>query len=194
VKTLENHKTFRLPNRRPRITSGNRGVFFLSCEDQVGDLSHAAAAGQSPSACRSPLPMRLPRLPLLLLLLVCALLATPVDGKSKKKGDVKGLFAALGSADPDEARNAAQTLSQRSPLLGVHADEAHRRTQVLVDAVAGKGDVDGGVDGAVNELAAYVQKLVRAIPRHTSPWSSMAHSGSVCQRALPAFCAELEGI
>jgi hypothetical protein len=166
----------------------------LSCEDQVGDLSHAAAAGQSPSACRSPLPMRLPRLPLLLLLLVCALLATPVDGKSKKKGDVKGLFAALGSADPDEARNAAQTLSQRSPLLGVHADEAHRRTQVLVDAVAGKGDVDGGVDGAVNELAAYVQKLVRAIPRHTSPWSSMAHSGSVCQRALPAFCAELEGI
>ena len=141
------------------------------------------------SACRSPLPMRLPRLPLLLLLLVCALLATPVDGKSKKKGDVKGLFAALGSADPDEARNAAQTLSQRSPLLGVHADEAHRRTQVLVDAVAGRGDVAGGVDGAVNELAAYVQKLVRAIPRHTSsPWSSMAHSGSVCQRALPAFC------
>ena len=89
------------------------------------------------------------------------LLGTPV-AQGKKKGDVTELFAALGSQDAGEARNAAQTLSQRSPLLGVHAEEAHRRMQVLIDSVAGKDDGAGDVDTAVNELAAYIQKLVRA--------------------------------
>ena len=75
---------------------------------------------------------------------------------------VTELFAALGSEDAAEAKNAAQTLSQRSPLLGVHADEAHRRMKVLIDSAAGKGDAAGDVDSAVNELAAYIKKLVRA--------------------------------
>ena len=98
---------------------------------------------------------------LVLLVLSLLLLGTPV-AQGKKKGDVTELFAALGSQDAGEARNAAQTLSQRSPLLGVHAEEAHRRMQVLIDSVAGKDDGAGDVDTAVNELAAYIQKLVRA--------------------------------
>jgi hypothetical protein len=99
---------------------------------------------------------------LVLVLLSILLLRTPVVLSGKKKGDVTELFAALGSADAGEARNAAQTLSQRSPLLGVHAEEAHRRMTVLIDSMAGKGNAAGDVDSAVNELAAYMKKLVRA--------------------------------
>ena len=89
------------------------------------------------------------------------LLSAPIDGKGKK-GGITELFAALSSEDANEARDAAQTLSQRSPLLGVHAEEAHRRTQALIDTVAGKGDASEDVGNAVNELAAYMKKLVRA--------------------------------
>ena len=89
------------------------------------------------------------------------LLSAPIDGKGKK-GDITELFAALSSEDANEARDAAHTLSQRSPLLGVHAEEAHRRTQVLINTVAGKGDASEDVGNAVNELAAYMKKLVRA--------------------------------
>ena len=103
---------------------------------------------------------------LLLLLLSVLLPGTPVALSGKKKGDVAELFAALGSEDAAEARNAAQTLSQRSPLLGVHADEAHRRMKMLIDSVAGKGGAAGDVDSAVNELAAYMKKLVRAARSH----------------------------
>ena len=92
--------------------------------------------------------------------LMLALSILLIDGKGKK-GDITELFAALSSEDANEARNAAQTLSQRSPLLGVHAEEAHRRTQVLINTVAEKGDASKDVGNAVNELAAYMKKLVR---------------------------------
>ena len=73
--------------------------------------------------------------------------------------ELQELFGKLSSASAADVKGAKRRLSQRSPLLGVHAEEAAKRVKGFL-STTGKADLSGEIArNSVSELGGYVATL-----------------------------------